>query len=507
MIYFLTHTRSRLPNHIIHCLRQLLFVEPDSKIVLCTDSNIRFDDHRITVINSNDLITPDIGDYFRYEPDPLWIASLQRIFYLNSFIQKTDDDVVSFDNDTLLYHPLGNIVNNLTKGVHITPQKPTEHIFGCCIIKDKDKFNNITNSIYNAVIRGKQFVLSQTGDQAHEMRLLNYYGKQYINDLPVHPALGNIDHMIFDPITYGQYFGGTHGGAPPGFIDREHIAGRLLDERSKLSIIDNEPVINYNNETFKLINLHVHSKNLELLASYNKSSKKIKKDYCVVTFGKGYNFERGVARLKQQCEELFIPFLGFTEYPTGCPTHEESPFAFKFFCIQEALKYGYKKILWLDTSVIIKRQINDIFERINDVGYFILYNHDLGSFCSDKALKTLNITREESFNLPCMQGTNFGLNFTHANVRRFFDKIIQLATDGITFPGPHNNNNFKASKDIRVKGHRHDQTAMSVIALRCGMTDWIGGGELPWFIHDREFVKTVDGIFNESTVVDIDMSE
>ena len=80
--------------------------------------------------------------------------------------------------------------------------------------------------------------------------------------------------------------------------------------------------------------------------------------------------------------------------------------------------------------------------------------------------------------------------------------MLELAVDNITFPGPHNNDNLLASKDRRVKGHRHDQTAMSVIAIRLGMVNWIYGGEGPWFIHDRDFVKSVN-----STVEEIDMSE
>ena len=226
------------------------------------------------------------------------------------------------------------------------------------------------------------------------------------------------------------------------------------------------------------------------------------KDYCVVTFGKNYNFVRGLERLKQRCAELNIPFFGFTDYPEDCPTHDSSPFAFKFFCIKEVLKTNHKKILWLDTSVIIKRPIDDIFEHLDKKGYFFLLNHDLGSFCHDRALTTLGISREESFRLPCMQGTNFGLNFNFECVNVFFKKVLELSVDGITFPGPHNNNEFKASKDSRVKGHRHDQTAMSVVAIQQGMNEWLNCGETPWFIHDRAFVKNV-----ESTVKEIDMCD
>ena len=226
------------------------------------------------------------------------------------------------------------------------------------------------------------------------------------------------------------------------------------------------------------------------------------KDYCIVSFGKGHNFERGLERLKNRCDELDIPFVGFNNYPDGCPTHQESPFAFKFFCIREVLKQGYKKILWLDTSVIIKGDISDIYDSITKKGYFFIHIHDLGTYCHDKALKTLGITREESFKMNCLQGTNFGLNFEFDCVRKFFHDMMLLAVDGITFPGPHNNNEHKASKDHRVRGHRHDQTAMSVVSIRNGMNHWTMGGEGPWFIHDREFVKSV-----ASTVEEIDCSE
>jgi len=226
-------------------------------------------------------------------------------------------------------------------------------------------------------------------------------------------------------------------------------------------------------------------------------------DRCVVSFAKGYNFLRGLKRLEEKCKLLNIDFFGFTEYPTGCPDHQASPFAFKFFCIDEIRKKGYKKILWLDTSVIIKNNLDDIFNFIERDGYFFIQNwHTVGDYCHDKALKTLGITREQSFKVACMQGTNFGLNFNHDSSLKFLNEIIRLSLDGITFPGPYTNTNNIASKDNRVLGHRHDQIAMSIISLRLGMNKWFSCGESPWFIHDRDFVKDVN-----STVVDINMSE
>lgn len=224
---------------------------------------------------------------------------------------------------------------------------------------------------------------------------------------------------------------------------------------------------------------------------------------CITSFGKGHNFIKGIERLKINIEkDVKLPFFGYTEYPTDCPTHEKSPFAFKFYCINECLKMGYKQILWLDSSVIVKNSLEDVFNFINQYGYFFVMNgHNIGAYCHDKALKTLGITREQSFQIPSLQGTNFGLNFENDSAIIFLKKMFEYANDNITFVGPHNNNNNYASTDNRVLGHRHEQTAMSVVSIKLGMNKW-AVNETKWFYHDRNYVKSVI-----STVEDINMSE
>jgi len=223
---------------------------------------------------------------------------------------------------------------------------------------------------------------------------------------------------------------------------------------------------------------------------------------CIVSFGKGYNFEKGLDRLQKNIDDIVkVPFVRFTEYPENCPDHKVSPFAFKFYCIKECAK-KYDTILWVDSSVIIKNNLEEIFNTLDNQGYFFIRNHhSVGEYCHDKALDTLKIDRDLSFKIPCVQGTQFGLNFKFENTHKFLDKIIDLANDGITFPGPYTNENNIASIHEHVCGHRHDQTAMSVEALRLDMNQWWQGGESQWFIHDRSYVKDCD-----STVVDIRMS-
>jgi hypothetical protein len=61
-----------------------------------------------------------------------------------------------------------------------------------------------------------------------------------------------------------------------------------------------------------------------------------------------------------------------------------------------------------------------------------------------------------------------GLNFTHEAANKFLDEWEITAKNG-SFIGAWINDNLEVSPDLRVRGHRHDQTAASVIACKLGM--------------------------------------
>jgi hypothetical protein len=70
----------------------------------------------------------------------------------------------------------------------------------------------------------------------------------------------------------------------------------------------------------------------------------------------------------------------------------------------------------------------------------------------------------------------------------------ERARDGVTFPGPKWSGVFgwprTASQDPRVKGHRYDQTAASVIALKLGMDQWKSKSLFYEFFEcERSFVR------------------
>jgi len=163
------------------------------------------------------------------------------------------------------------------------------------------------------------------------------------------------------------------------------------------------------------------------------------------------------------------------DYPAGSPLHEKSPAGFKPFCFLEAYQKGYRLIMWMDASIKIKKPIDELFDVIKKEGYLLFYeSHSAGEYCSDEALEKLGITRTESFSLPSCWSCVLGLNLNNKTALQFLHTWKERALDG-TFVGPKWAGRYgwpRISQDIRVHGHRYDQTAASVIAYKLGMRNW-----------------------------------
>lgn len=155
----------------------------------------------------------------------------------------------------------------------------------------------------------------------------------------------------------------------------------------------------------------------------------------------------------------------FFDLPTGCP---DIPYAFKPYAIMQARERGYDTILWCDSSVAPIRSLDPLWTLIEQQGYWFSdnWNWNCGQWTSDEALTLLGITREEAFTIPHLCATAFGLDFKHRFGREFFSQWLKLLP---AFKGPWTNENGEASSDKRVLGHRHDQTALSVIVHRMGL--------------------------------------
>jgi hypothetical protein len=171
----------------------------------------------------------------------------------------------------------------------------------------------------------------------------------------------------------------------------------------------------------------------------------------------------------------------FDELPAGAPkglTIPYSAYCAKPFSMREAAGHGHDLLLWLDAACYAVKPLDPLWEHIEREGYYAQDNGwTVGQWCSDAALVTLGITREEAFSIPDISTCALGLDMRRPECRTFLDAWCALAADGVTFPGAHTNdvgpakdspvgyrNVGHVSDDPRVLGHRHDQTAASVLA-------------------------------------------
>jgi hypothetical protein len=210
------------------------------------------------------------------------------------------------------------------------------------------------------------------------------------------------------------------------------------------------------------------------------------------------DFARGIERIRQDLARCRFSgaFLAWDkDYPAGCPTNREVPFAFKPFCFREAKAQAFEAVLWLDSSIKIRKPIDVLFELIREDGYLIFQgSHSVGEYCKDDALLPLGIGREESFAIPCCSASVLGLNLKDGRAQEFLLRWLELACDGVTFPGAKWSGvrgwPQTVSSDPRVKGHRHDQTAASVIALKLGMNNWQSKSFFhDYFENERQYVR------------------
>lgn len=201
---------------------------------------------------------------------------------------------------------------------------------------------------------------------------------------------------------------------------------------------------------------------------------------CIINFAKGGWYPQGQRRLAKSIREHGhgIDFIGFEdESQFGCPAHRVIPYAFKPFAFIEAKRRGYDTILWLDASMYAVRDLTPMFEHIEANGHVMFESgFNCAQYTNDATLSAFHISRDEAEMVLMISAGCLGLHIRDLAPAQFLSTWIQSA---YTFPGCHHNDGKTESQDPRCKGHRHDQSAASLIA---------GALEMPLLIgHDSFF--------------------
>lgn len=173
--------------------------------------------------------------------------------------------------------------------------------------------------------------------------------------------------------------------------------------------------------------------------------------------------------------------------PPGSPSHQDTPYGFKAYAVADVVSRGYDLVLWAD-ACIVPRDLTPLWDRIERDGYWISNNGYWNyEWTCKEAYPLLGVTEEENKQIRHVVATAFGLNLSSEIGKEAFEEYFRLAKNG-AFRGPW-------TGGVQIQ-HRHDQTALSVVAhrLKMKLTDppaWFAykGGET------AETVLIADGAY------------
>lgn len=183
-------------------------------------------------------------------------------------------------------------------------------------------------------------------------------------------------------------------------------------------------------------------------------------------------------------------------FPADCPPHRQNgilgapakycvPYAFKAYAMMEAACKGSDMILWADACIRPVSYMSPVWSAIEEHGVWICRNGWMNSeWTADSAYPDLfpNTSIEDARRvnaiIPHVVATCFGVDMNHARGRQFLYEYFRLASQTRAFCGPWQNTNGTRLPGVNTDraagpcgptttlGHRHDQTAASVLAWR-----------------------------------------
>ena len=292
MPYVLVYEKN-LPDHLHLCINQIKKIDPLEEIYLVTEDYVELKDVNVLKISDIEsdstriIKSKKIYDNTKYEKNPLWETSLLRIFYLrdlSSFLNLKE--IVHFDTDVLIYAKLSDIKQNFnTERFNITRLKKNALVFGYSYSHKSIILENLCNLIEEYLIN-KVKASSWIDSPENEMKILSNLQNEnpkFFNELNVLPSKS--ENQIFDPATYGQMIGGSHSrprrftpigiykttklDSRPrylprgGIMDLNHDIGLELNKKKvKIFFNNGQPQIIINEKLLNLVNLHIHSKEL-----------------------------------------------------------------------------------------------------------------------------------------------------------------------------------------------------------------------------------------------------
>ena len=225
-----------------------------------------------------------------------------------------------------------------------------------------------------------------------------------------------------------------------------------------------------------------------------------KSDRIIVSCGIGAPYQEDFAVTTANCNRYCSDVwrLYYSDLPDGCPPQSERQYAFKVYAMEQAIKAGFRHILWIDSSLAPIAPITPLWDAIAHDGWYAAPQFNgittgqpwrrwasdkqatLAEWCSDAALAIFGIARAAAQFIPLVLTGLVGLDMGNPLAVRIWQTHQALYEAG-AWNGPHANHPGRpitavgrklaghCSRDKGVMGHRHDECSFSFILHTLGL--------------------------------------
>lgn len=193
---------------------------------------------------------------------------------------------------------------------------------------------------------------------------------------------------------------------------------------------------------------------------------------CIINVALGKQYHKEQKRLGISLAKHFDgDFLQWTVFPNNS-YNKANKYNGKAAAFEEAIKRGYKQILWLDCPVFAVKDIKPIFDSIEQNGYLTIHNRvgnkeeNCAQTCSDACLAYFKVTRDQAEGFKEHAGGVIGIDMTNPKGKQLIETFIQACKDGACDGSRKHDGQ---SKDPRFKYHRQCQSVISLSANVLGL--------------------------------------
>jgi len=189
---------------------------------------------------------------------------------------------------------------------------------------------------------------------------------------------------------------------------------------------------------------------------------------CIINVAIGGRYPKEQQRLGNSLAKHFDgDFLHWTDFPND-NYNKENKYNAKAAAFEEAIKKGYKQILWLDSPVVALKAVGPLFDFIKEKGYLTMknYEYNCALSCNDRSLEYFKVTRDQAASFQEHGSGVIGIDIENPKGKQLVELFIQACKDGIADGSRYHDDQ---SKDPRFRFHRQDQSVLSLAANTLGL--------------------------------------